>query len=484
MEGEHQLTIADLRKIKILSDLPDEVIQWLLDHGRYVRYAENDVIVKSGQPIDDMSFILKGSYIFYIESQGRVISTVIFKSGEKLTEVSGLLPYSRMKVSPGTAFAGEETIALAIHKKHFHEMEMFSQELIDRLVDLLKERIRYFTSLDNQLDKMSALGKLSAGLAHELNNPSAAIVRNAKVLKNNINELPKQLSELIKSKINPETIKSILNEVMLKKKSENHRSLMQKQKAEDEFTDWLENNNITDSWMISETLAETDLSIDDIKKISALTIDGQLEPTLKFIANFINMQNMIDETCNASEHISRLVTAVKSFSHMDRGSSKQYIDLLPGIQNTLTILNHKIKKKNIEVNLNASDKIPKINALEGELNQVWSNLIDNAIDAIEKDGKIDINISTDQHFIYVEVKDNGKGIPHEIQKNIFDPFFTTKPIGEGTGIGLDMASRIINRHEGLINVSSQPGETIFTIKLPIHSLNKSSENETANHISS
>lgn len=484
MEGQHNKTISDLRKFHLMADLPDEVLQWLLDHGEYEVYEADHLISDVGQPIEHMFFLFSGEYIFYMEANGRVVSTVSFKADDKFGQIGGLLPYSKMKTSPGRAFTGERSEVLLLHKKYFHELEMVSPELVERLVDILKERIRYFTSLDNQRDKMSALGKLSAGLAHELNNPSAAIVRNAKELNTHVIELPDLLFNIIKSGVSPAILQSAIDLILKKNKEKKYKSLLEKQKVEDEFNDWMEEKKVSNSWMISEAFAEAGLSIDELEKLTSITVDGQLEPTLKFAATIMTMQNLINETCNASEHISRLVTAVKAFSHMDRGASKQYFNVFPGIQNTLTLLNHKIKKKNIQVKLEPQQEIPKINGLEGELNQVWSNLIDNAIDALEKDGELRIKVFSDLKFLYVEVCDNGKGIPADIQKNIFDPFFTTKPIGEGTGLGLDVVKRILTSHDGIITVRSEPGSTVFTVKLPIHPFTSRSENETADHISS
>ena len=484
MEGQHNKTISDLRKFHLLADLPDDVLQWILDHSEYEVFEANQLISEVGQPIEHMFFLFKGEYVFYMEAKGRVVATVSFKAEDKFGEIGGLLPYSRMKAAPGRAYAGQRSEVLLLHKKYFHELEMISPELVERLVDLLKERIRYFTSLDNQRDKMSALGKLSAGLAHELNNPSAAIVRNAKELSSHILELPELLFSIIKSGVSTDVLQSAIDLILKKNETKKYKSLLEKQKVEDEFNDWMDEKNIGESWMISEAFAEAGLSVEELEKLTSITVDGQLEPTLKFAATIMTMQNLINETCNASEHISRLVTAVKAFSHMDRGSSKQYFNVFPGIQNTLTLLNHKIKKKNIQVKLDPQENIPKINGLEGELNQVWSNLIDNAVDALDKDGEIRIKICSDSNFLYIEFHDNGKGIPADIQKNIFDPFFTTKPIGEGTGLGLDVVKRIVTSHDGDITVKSEPGNTVFIVKLPIHPITNRSENETADHISS
>ena len=484
MEGQHNKTIADLRKIHVMADMPDEVLQWILDHSEYRHIEANTMISDIGDSIDEMFILFKGEYIFYLEANGRVVSTVSFKSGQEFGEVGGLLPYSKMKASPGKAFTVSDTEVLLLHKKHFHELEQISPDLVERLVDLLKERIRYFTSLDNQMDKMSALGKLSAGLAHELNNPAAAIVRNAKELSSQLNELPQIIYSIQKSDVDPELLQSVLQQLLNKNKTKSYKSLIEKQKTEDAINDWLDEKSVKDSWLISETLADAGLSTNELNNIFSVSVDGQLEPMLKFAASIINMNNMIDETCNASEHISRLVTAVKAFSHMDRAASRQFVNILPGIKNTLTLLNHKIKKKNIHVEFDSEKAVPKINALEGELNQVWSNLIDNAIDAMDENGELKIRISYDTRFICIEIEDNGRGIPPEIKSKIFDPFFTTKQIGEGTGLGLDVVNRIVKSHDGFIDVKSEPGKTIFNIKLPIEAINKSSENETADHISS
>ena len=244
-------------------------------------------------------------------------------------------------------------------------------------------------------------------------------------------------------------------------------SMMEKASLEDEIADWLHDNNIQN--IDTEGLTERGFTTKNLETIKACSSPQELPVVLAWISNYLVSNKMADDIRTSSERISDLVGAVKNFTFMDKDSNRQLVDIHSGIRNTLTMLNYKLRKANINVTDHYDDATPKIKALPGELNQVWTNLIDNAIDAMEVNGKGNLEITSkyDTRFVKIYIKDDGPGIPEDIKPNIFAPFFTTKEMGKGSGLGLDVVSRIMAQHNGSVKVNSQPGATEFEICLPI-----------------
>ena len=271
-------------------------------------------------------------------------------------------------------------------------------------------------------------------------------------------------------KVTPEQVDAV-NEIMYAKIQQSEKttlSLMERSSLEDEIADWLEEKNVEDSYDLAETFVAFGLTLQEMEKINKIVPDGFLSPVLVWVANNFNTERLVNDIEEAATRISNLVKAVKTYSHMDRAQEKEATDLHTGIRNTLTILNHKLKNKNIQVNENFQADLPPIKIFEGEMNQVWTNLIDNAIDAMDNGGKLELNTRQDREFVVVEIVDSGSGIPEDIIDSIFDPFFTTKPVGQGTGLGLDVVKKIIDQHNGQIKVHSAPGRTEARICLPIN----------------
>ena len=319
---------------------------------------------------------------------------------------------------------------------------------------------------------MMALGKLSAGLAHELNNPAAAIVRGSASLKNHLQLQPEAFKHLISIRMKPEEI-DVINDKMfaaLKNTDRATLTMMQRSQKEDEITDWLDDQNITDAVDMAENFVSFGFGIPVLEEIKELVPSGDLEPILNWININFATECMVADIQEASKRIAELIGAVKNFTHMDRGSDKEVVDIHIGIKNTLVMLNYKVKKAGITLVQDFDETIPPVNAMVGELNQVWTNLIDNATDALESQENATLTIRTRQEkeFVKVSIIDNGPGIPADIKSKIFDPFFTTKAIGKGTGLGLDVVSRIVKQHHGTVKVTSEPGNTEFEVCFPIN----------------
>jgi len=359
--------------------------------------------------------------------------------------------------------------AVMMHKDHFPELEQRSPEVTQRMVGYMTERARLFATIQLQHEKVSALGKLSAGIAHELNNPASAISRIAAELLKKLQLNYELTEELLNHGITAKDIQGIRELVKAKEKdTEKTRvTAMQKLEKEDAIRDWLDQHSPDLYYDIAETFIEADFSVDDLEMIRTKSDKNAFAQTLRWLENLISSQRLIADLGEASSRISNLVTAIKSHVHMDRTNELQPTNIHDDIDNTLTLLGYKIREKNISVRKTYCKDLVNIPAYIGELNQVWTNIIDNAIYAINENGELTIETSCDSKNVKVKIIDNGTGIPKEIMSRIFDPFFTTKKMGQGTGIGLDLVTRIVKRHNGEIKVQSEPGRTEFDICIPI-----------------
>lgn len=464
-----QATIEELKTVHALKDLPDEHLQWILDHSRYHEMNDGEVLMKTGQPTDELMFIIEGKLTFYLDVNGRQVYYFTFENDVTTGGATGLLPYSRMKVSPGYSYAAGKLRSIRMHKDHFQELEQLNPGLIQRLIGYMTERARSFATTKLQHEKVNALGKLAAGIAHELNNPASAIDRISSELVKRL-KLNYELTEkLLQHKINIEHIQSIRNLVEAKESeaSANIRvSTLKRMKKEEEIIEWMEEKGLTGKEVAGEIFAEAGFTVTDLENIKGNADREAFVHVLQWLENLLSSQRIIKDLADASGRISNLVGAIKSHVQMDRTNEMQPTNLHQDIENTLTLLGFKLRDKNITVKRMYCEDLPEVPVYVGELNQVWTNLIDNAIFALPKNGELTIETVCDKKSVTVRMTDNGPGIPKEIISRIFDPFFTTKKVGEGTGIGLDIVNRIIKRHNGEIKVTSVPGKTEFTVIIP------------------
>jgi signal transduction histidine kinase len=325
-----------------------------------------------------------------------------------------------------------------------------------------------------QQEKMASLGKLSAGLAHELNNPAAAASRSA----GQIRESLRCLQSLILERDRPFTPEE--RQVMIEVQREALAEIAQREgkpeldplaqsDLEDALTEWLEERGVEDAWRLAPTLASAGLGPERLEAIAARIGGGDMGFILPWMEGLLNLAELLDQVEQSTSRISELVAAIKEYSYMDQ-APQQEIDLHDGLESTLKMLAHKLRKGGIEVVREYDRGLPRVCAHGSELNQVWTNLIDNAIDAMSgrEGARLTLRTSRERDQAVLDIVDNGPGIPEEVQRKIFDPFFTTKGVGEGSGLGLDIARRIVKtRHKGEIRVESRPGETCFEVTLPL-----------------
>src|SRR3984957_1074027 len=450
---------AALRKVAVFADLPEPDLDWFVERTHEFRFEPGEVMMQEGTPAKLMFVLLQGEIRGRQERGG---DAPVFTT--EAPTVTGLLPFSRLKNYKLTIRATMPTWGLAYSHTKFGDLLQHLPELSQRLVGMLTDRVRTYTEFEQQSQKLAALGKLSAGLAHELNNPSAAARRSASTL----HECLARLREAVRaSAIGPDDC------VLLAEREEAIRVSLKPAQYKDEFDrvereeaiqTWLEGKGVKEAWQLGPLLAEANLTDQHLEALASVARKS-LGPELTRFATLLEMDRIADELDHSTARISDLVRAIKEYSYMDQ-ASMQEVDIAQSLDTTLIIMHHKLKRS-ISVTRDYSPDVPKVLAYGSELNQVWTNLIDNAADVMKDGGKLGVRLARENDYVLVEISDNGPGIPAEIQSKIFEPFFTTKGVGEGTGLGLDIAYKIIRKIKGLITVKSAPGDTRFEVRIPV-----------------
>ena len=465
ISDNHSLTPDDIRKASILSDQSDESLEWLLSVADEVRLEPGGLLIKPGDAADHMVIVVEGSFQFFNVKRGQRLLFASVTEGE----ITGLLPFSRLERYDGEGIATSPSRLARVHRDHFMEMITRMPEVGRRLVARMTDRVRERSRTEQQQEKMVALGKLSAGLAHELNNPAAAIRRAASSMRERLDAMPALVSRLTGHGLSPLQIeKARAALVVCSAPTPGTVSALDRSDREDELADWLEDHGVARAYVVAEVLADEGITTHALEKLAADVPDEALSDVILWIEKGMAAERLLGEVERASARISELVGSIKSYSHMDQSSERQPVDLHGGLDSTLTMLGHQIKKKSVRIVQEYAPDLPPVPAYPGELNQVWTNLIDNAIDAIEEGGEVRISTRMDGTVACVTIADNGTGMPDDVRERIFDPFYTTKEPGEGTGLGLDIVARIIRQHQGKINVKSVVGEgTAFEVCLPV-----------------
>lgn len=457
-----------LRRVGVFSDLPEEQLRWFAENSTERHLAADEILFKRGDKADWMAVYLEGeSYVLRDEN---VLDDYAFimRAGDPLTEVSGMLPYSRM-TEFSTVRASAPTRVLLFPAKLFPEMLARMPVLAQRLVGVMSDRVREATKLDVQRDKLMALGKLSAGLAHELNNPAAAALRAADEMIGALQELRSADLRLCRQNLSASQrafVNDFEHEAIAWQEDAPLLGALEQSDREDSLTAWLEGQDVQEAWRVASFLVEGGIEVASLERMTSQIGREALGDVLARVAAQLRMARLVNDIKAGTTRISELVGAIKEYSYMDQ-ASRQEVDLHKGIENTLLILKHKLKKKNISVVRDYGADLPRITAFGSELNQVWTNLIDNAIDAMPEGGRLKVRTKLEPLNVMIEVRDNGPGIPREVQAHIFEPFFTTKPVGEGTGLGLDTSMRIVRKHHGTLRFETKPSDTCFQVRLPL-----------------
>ena len=463
MSDDAGITLAELRRFDLFDDLDDAELERWIPVTRVRDVAAGEIVAEQGEPVPGVELLLEGTILTQIvvgdhtEPSGRQEAPTWMGAIAVLTE--GDLGV-RM-VSQGCRIGlvlPDDFRALA-----------FSQESVHRRVmQRISPVMSRITALEQNRERLAALGTMAAGLAHELNNPAAAARRAAAQMAEALEVLSTTIERFVESGIERDDAEKLLElqrEAMARAAAQTALSSLDAADAEDALLDRLEEHDVPDAWKLVEPLVGAGLDADWVERVAAIAGPGT-DAVLRWVAAGLTAQGLAGELQESTRRMSSLVGAVKSYAYMDRGDLVE-IDLHEGIETTITILGHKLKQTTIQVVREYDRSLPRLTVRGSELNQVWTNLLDNAIDALGETGTITIRTRAEAGRAVVEISDDGPGIPPEVQSRVFDAFFTTKDVGQGTGLGLATVYRIVvDRHAGSLTFTSKPGETTFRVSIP------------------
>jgi signal transduction histidine kinase len=452
---------SELLRIPSFADLPDDQLDWFLSQAQELDYKAGDTYLRQGTPADAMFVILQGELEVHGDMGGDAISFAL-----KAGDVTGALPFSRMTHFKVNGLSVTDSRVLRFPATLFPDLVQKMPELAKRLVGLMADRIRETTRIEQQRDRLAALGKLSAGLAHELNNPASAAKRATGQLREVLKKIKNASLELGRRELTSAQRAEIEKlETSFIQRDEPPPDPLAASDLEEQVDSLLRSHGQNDLWQLAADLAKKNIKPEALESLFAALDADTARAALVRIAASVEIANLLNEIENSTSRISDLVGAIKEYTHMDQ-APVQNVDIVKSLESTLTILNHKLKR-GVTVHRDYQQTPFLVNSFGSELNQVWTNIIDNAIDAMGGTGELRIRTYRNDNCVVVEIGDNGPGISPEVEPHIFEPFFTTKGVGEGTGLGLDTVQRIVKKHRGNIQVTSELGDTRFQVWLPL-----------------
>jgi signal transduction histidine kinase len=453
-----------LKRLSLFSGLADHDLKWLIEQAKPIAINAGDVLIEEGTLGDSMFIILDGEFEVSKRSAQQDIKLDVREQGAVIGEMS-LLDHAPRSA---TVRALKDGRLLMIDHSTFDQLLASSPTAAMSILHTVTSRLRQNEALLHQREKMAGLGTLAAGLAHELNNPAAAAQRSVDSLRGSLakwQQLTLQLDHRKFDQSHADRLNQLRDEMERHNRSGVTLNPIERSDHESELQAWLEDQGIDDAYELAPTLFSFGLHVSKLKETAAQFAEDDRSTVLRWLAYGYTVYSLLDEVGTSSQRISEIVKAVKSYSYLDQ-APVQEVNAHDGLENTLIILKHKLKH-GINVVREYDPDLPRIEAYASELNQIWTNIIDNAIDAMHGQGEINLKTYQQTGNVVVEICDNGPGIPSEIQARIFEPFFTTKAPGIGTGLGLNIAYNIVQKHRGLIKVDSQPGRTCFQVTLPI-----------------
>jgi signal transduction histidine kinase len=462
------LSPDELRTLFLFERLTDDQLAWVSANGEVEEYAEGTKVLTEGDPATCFYVLLSGMLrmtrvvhgdeleMLRSEQRGSYCGATQFLMGQR-----GEQRYS------ASVYALTDTAFFSLPAAEFGEKFGEWFPMAAHLLEGMFLGRRNTDAVVGQRERLLALGALSAGLTHELNNPAAAAVRATSSLRERVAGMRQKLAMLARKDIDPHLLEQLIDvqEALVKQVADAPKlTAMQTSDLEDELSDWLEDHDIADGWDLAAVFVPAGITVERLDEVHAAVGEEFLGAALRWLGYAVETESLMGEIEDATTRISTLLAAAKQYSQMDR-APYQWIDVHDGLDSTLIMLSGKLG--HVEVVKEYDRSLPQIPAYAGELNQVWTNLVDNAVAAMNGDGRLTVRTARENDRLLVEIGDNGPGVPPELSERIFEPFFTTKPVGEGTGLGLDISWRIVvKKHRGDLRLRSEPGDTRFQVLLP------------------
>jgi signal transduction histidine kinase len=458
------ITTTELARLPLFEDLTDDELEWLVANGQELHCEKGDYFVREGEVAERFYVVLEGEMQILRMINGKQMVMGTTPPGIMGGEVA-LLNATPANITVYTIMPSR---LLVLNLRAFRAMFAECPHFGARVLRTASERLQNYASMVKQHEKLAALGQLSAGLAHELNNPAAAAQRSASTLRE---ILPAQRARTLRlcalelEEEHLELMDAYVNKATARQVSLPPLSSLERSDREEELGEWLAEYGVAEAWDLAGIFVAAGSSVAELQGVASALPAPSLPEALAWLGAALTADSLLGEIELSARRIAELVGAVKAYTYMDQGAMQE-VDINRDLENTLLVMNHKLKK-GVEVRRAYDPNMPKIQGRGSELTQVWTNLIANAVEAMGYKGNLQVITRCESNFAMVEIADDGPGIAPTVLPHIFEPFFTTKGVGEGTGLGLDISYRVIKQHNGTVEVQSQPGHTRFIIRLPV-----------------
>jgi signal transduction histidine kinase len=458
-----ELSLIDrLLAHRTVKAVPRAELEWVLARSTVRELKQGEVLTASAQErVMGLYFILSGRLAIYV-NHGAGPRKVMEWIGGDLT---GMMPYSRLTTPPGDVMVEEPTTAVMMGREHIEDLKRECPALTTVCVHVMLDRARAFTSSALFDEKMVSLGRLAAGLAHELNNPASAVARNAASLGAALEDLDRTTRAFCALDLSNAARAGVESVRAEAERAQQDLTPIERADRHDAVAAWLDGHQVAVA--DSDRLVDGGWTVEHLERLGRIVTAEQIGVTADYLAAAERARRVAGDIERAASRIHGLVSAVKRFTYMDQAMVTTPTEIGPALSDTITVMASKARHKDADLRLVVEDELPRVDAYGGELNQVWTNLIDNALDAIPRGGRIVVTAGRHGNVVVVRVSDNGPGIPAEVRPRVFDPFFTTKDVGEGTGLGLDIARKLVVKHGGTIDFRTDETGTVFEVTLPI-----------------
>lgn len=464
VQTEQSDLFPQVRELEIFASVPDEELRRIAAFPSKT-FEEGEILIHEGEIATQLYVVLAGSFRIFRSGNAHVGElTQLHTAAAGVVGDVGLLTE---QPTPFNIEVSRRTHAIVVPKADFWSLMACCPILRSAILKSSATRIQMRAGMNLREEKLASLGTLTAGLMHELNNPGAAAGRAAAQLRANINRMHELAQCLSEEEHTPEQGKCFweMQERVLRRKKATYQSSLDQSDAEEHLADWMEANGVREAWRLAPTFAASGITENELECLKAQFHNDNISDPLAWMEAMVGSMQMVETIEESVRRVSDLVGAVKTYTHEGQGQ-KHTVDINSSIHATLVILKHKLMERGTYLSKILASDLPEIPSQKASLNQVWTNLLDNAIDAAGEGGKVQVKTWQTDGEIFVSISDNGPGIPREKQEKIFDPFYTTKPAGVGSGLGLGIAFQIVREYGGELRFSSQPGQTEFVVHLP------------------